>query len=159
MIRANALLLLLVIALGAWSLPASAHFSAGETSKQYQLRDPAADAREEEEEVEEEELEEEEEVITASETAEAAEPGAEGEATEEEVTEEAADPEQGAPAEVANPAEGQTTAFVPPARPVHVEGDYQFVLPPLLLLERGGGITTTAVFPGFYLRESPVAPS
>lgn len=156
MIRANALLVLLALALGAWTLPALAE--APHAKQEYRLREPGSPAPEGEEEEEEdayedEELEEEEEAITASETAQAAEPNAEGEATEEEVAEEEA--EQGAPAEVANPAEGQTTSFVPPPRPVHAEGDYQFVLPPLLLLERGGGITTTAVFPGFYLRESP----
>lgn len=56
--------------------------------------------------------------------------------------------------------EGESTAL-PPARttrfvtepPPPAEGDFQLAIPPVLI-ERRGGIATTAVFPLFYLRES-----
>lgn len=47
----------------------------------------------------------------------------------------------------------QTVRYIEPP-PTPAEGDFQLALPPVLV-ERRGGIATTAVFPLFYLRESP----
>ncbi len=62
---------------------------------------------------------------------------------------------EGQPPAAINPAVGQTTRFVAPPPPAPARGDFTLPLPPLFLYDRRGGITTTAVFPGFYLRESP----
>lgn len=48
---------------------------------------------------------------------------------------------------------GVTASFVEPPQP-HGDGDITIPIPPVLF-DRHGGITTTAVFPAFYLREEP----
>ena len=119
------------------------------------------DALEGEAPVEGEELVEEEEPVEDEELAEE-EDGEYREAYDEsaETEEESAEEEQTAQAEEDDEGQQaltppQTTRFVAPP-PVPAEGDFQLAIPPVLV-ERRGGIATTAVFPLFYLRESPDA--
>ena len=49
---------------------------------------------------------------------------------------------------------GRTTTFVVPPSP-HAPDDFDLTLPPIFHYHRENHVTTTVVFPGFYLREEP----
>ncbi|UJR80994.1 Hypothetical protein I5071_30450 [Sandaracinus amylolyticus] len=90
----------------------------------------------------------EDETAEGEEAAEGEEEAAEAEAEAEEEATETAEGDDSIP-------EPHTTRFVSEP-PIPAEGDFQLAIPPVLV-ERRGGIATTAVFPLFYLRESPDA--
>jgi hypothetical protein len=107
-----------------------------------------------------EEDEEADEAAPPEEPAEADEDeAAEDESLGEEIPEEEAEEEAEAEAEEATEAgapigAGRTTSFVRPASPP-ASDDFDLTLPPIFHYHRENHVTTTAVFPAFYLREEP----
>ncbi len=105
----------------------------------YEDEDETYDEGEEGEEGEEEEGDEDDDE-------EGDEEGEEGEGEAEEDADDEGRPGMGPP--------GVTAGFLE-EHPAPQEGDFTIPLPPIFLYSREGGITTTAVFPLFYLREQP----
>ncbi len=106
------------------------------------------DEDEYDEDDEDEEYDEDEEEL--DEEDEEAEDEDEEEDEEDEEDDEGAEGEGVAPPEVTA---GSTTRYTI-AQPAPAEGDFQLILPPFMY-ERRGGVSTTALFPLFYLREEP----
>lgn len=160
-----------VAALACFASAALLLAGAGAARAQYQLQDPTArpgggggeDYEEEdleEEDAEDAEAEDAEAEAADAEAAEAEDAEAEGESRAQSEagggSEAGAggEAESGQPAEAAHPSNGRTTRFVV-APPPPQAGDFQLPVPPIFHYERRAGVTTTAVFPAFYLRESP----
>lgn len=141
-------------------------FAAGEARAQYRLQDPSAGSSSaSDDDYDDEELDDEaspdhdayaedEDEQPAATEAEAEGQGGDADGARGGGSSAHEDAEEGA-AGGGNPAVGQTTRFIPAPPPPLQSGDFTLPLPPLFLYDRRGGVTTTAAFPAFYLRESP----
>lgn len=143
---------------------------AGAASAQYRLQDPsargrgrpAADDVEDDPEDRELDLEGDDDGLEGDEPAEVEANGASGgpgssdgrPSSAEASRAETSDSDETLPADRVHPSDGRTTRYLPPQPRGFEPGDFSLPVPPIFLHERRAGVTTTAVFPLFYLRET-----